>query len=222
MPNVCVCVSCGAAVNSAGLFAVLSACTRMFPTPPPSRRKRLPAAEYKQQQHEQQHLEKQHEQQRKPWWGLPWARHHRTPATTTSTTAASNGPAAGACSPSSVEKGDAGSAVGLTANAANGAAGAAAANGSAGDVCVDVSPGWGKDQGLNRASPQVESEDAPPIVQAPAAASGTCSAAPAVTMLVLPSQTRLAAAPPAAGGDVVPGRTAAVPKISRDYVTIDL
>lgn len=204
----------------AGLFAVLSAFTRMFPTPPPSRRKVLPAAEYK-------------EQRRQHKWGLPlhWpgGPHHH--ANSHQATSPHSSHAGNTGNTHSVSNGNATApqAVAMTTSTI-GQQGAAASF-----LQADASPGWGRDQGLSRVSAVQQDSDGNQDSATLPQAGRAAGSSPGV--LVLPSQRGLpgAAAAPAgpvaqqvaaaaasSGGGRQAGSAVVHRQQERGFVTIDL
>lgn len=195
----------------------------MFPTPPPSRRKRLPAAKFKQHQERKGDLPLHH---------VHTGDHHQwgsqhTPASQAE--AGAPGPAA--------------------AGAHNGSSALAAAPSSASSssipIIVDASPGWGQDQGLSNSSIDLDKQQ-----QHPAAGTARPGSAGQAELssghhsrnfLVLPSQTSslpalAAGAAAAAAAEVPAAGTCREPPVSpciraamdghhrahsREFVTID-
>lgn len=198
----------------AGLFAVLSAFTRMFPTPPPSRRKVLPAAEFK-------------EQRRQHKWGLPLHRphHHASghqappPHSSHAGNTGNSHSNANATSPQSVAM--AATTVGQQSAAAS-------------FPQADASPGWGRDQGLSRVSAVLQDSDAnqdaanlpqsgraagssPGVLVLPSQRGSAGAAAPAG-----PAAQQVAAAAASSGESCQAGSAVVHRQQERGFVTIDL
>jgi hypothetical protein len=148
------------------MFATLSAFTRMFPTPPPSRRKRVPAEEYKAHQARKEERRSRHAH-------LHHHHHHKTAnidghnvdQATTAQSRQHEGPestSTGSTAPgikpsSSSTAGPAGfsQSTSVRASAAPGlgpqqqSLEMALSGASSVPVMFDEAPGWGKDQGLS-------------------------------------------------------------------------
>lgn len=196
----------------AGLFATLSAFTRMFPTPPPSRRKRLPAAEFKQRQDRKGDLPLHHDHTGDHQLGS-----QHTPA---SAEAGAPPAAAGAHNSSSAL-----------------AAAPSGASNSNIPIIVDASPGWGQDQGRSNSSIDLDKQQHPAAGTRPGSAGqAELGSGHHSRFLVLPSERSSlpAVAAGAAAAAEVPAGTReppVSPRIraaldghraqSRDFVTID-